>query len=133
MKTKQKLVLLAAAATVSWSVVTGAQQPQPKPGPKPPAQQPSAGKQAAVYYDSYQASHRQRLRRESCMRDEDMIAQYCVKKCQPRYIIMTSGDTVPRQCRSEKPLAPGSLPQPSRAQQAIQPVPPPPSKRVPGA
>lgn len=96
------------------------------------AQQPAGKNPQRVYYDSYEASHRQRLRRDTCMRDEDMIQQYCVKKCEKGYINV-SGTAVPRVCRGEKPLPPGQLPQPYHRQSGIQPVPPKRTAPVPGA
>lgn len=93
---------------------------------------PAAKSPGRVYYDSYEASHRLRLRRETCMRDEDMAAQYCVKKCRAGYLVANAGQ-VPRQCRSEKPLPAGQLPTGGQVQRAS---PPPPAKQpakpVPG-
>lgn len=133
MKTHRTLILLAVGAALSWTAAAGAQQqPQIKGTTKPPAVQPAVRKPAAELYDRYEASQRQRLRRDTCMRDEDMAAQYCVKKCQAGYVV-TSGSDLPRVCRSEKPFPAGALPQAYRRQPAIQPVPPPPSKQVPGA
>ena len=109
------------AVLLAWSAAAAAQQPKA-----------AAQKQATLEYDRYQASQRQRLRRDTCMQDEDIAAQYCVKKCQTGYIV-AGGPDLPRQCRSEKPLPVGQLPSPFRIQPAIQPVPLPPSKPVPGA
>lgn len=98
----------------------------------PPAKGTPAGKAPArVYYDTYQASHRLRLRRETCMRDEDMVEQYCVKRCQTGYLAVGSG--VPRECRSEKPLPEGQLPSGGRVQENPTPAPPRPAKAIPGA
>jgi hypothetical protein len=97
------------------------------------AQQPPAQKRQTLYYERYEASQRQPLFAETCMRDEDSITRFCVKKCQAGYVAVEPKST-PRQCRSEKPLPPGELPQSYRRQEAIQPVPPPrPSARIPGA
>ena len=85
---------------------------------------------ARVYYDHYQASHRQRLRRETCMRDEDFIGKYCVKKCEKGYV--TDNPTqVPRDCRSEKPLPEGQLPQGGKVQRGIVTPPPRRSEQAP--
>lgn len=118
--------LLAAAASAPLL----AQAPASKAGAAPKAA-PAGKGPARVYYDTYQASHRLRLRRESCMRDEDMVEQYCVKRCQSGYLVVGSG--VPRQCRSEKPLPEGQLPSGTRIQQNPLPAPPAPAKAVPGA
>jgi hypothetical protein len=97
------------------------------------AQQPPAQKRQTLYYERYEASQRQPLFAETCMRDEDSITRFCVKKCKAGYVAVEPKST-PRQCRSEKPLPPGELPQSYRRQEAIQPVPPPrPSARIPGA
>jgi hypothetical protein len=96
----------------------------------PKAQAPVVKNPGRVYYDYYQASHRLRLRRESCMRDEDLAAQYCVKKCRAGYLATNAG--VPRQCRSEKPLPPGQLPVGGQVQRGIPVGPIAPTKPVPG-
>ncbi len=120
----------AAAGAALWVSCVGAQQP---PAKNAPGSKPASQKRQTVYYDFYEASQRQRLFAESCMRDEDSITRYCVKKCKAGYIAVDQRIT-PRQCRSEKPLPPGQLPEPYRRQEAIQPVPPPPpSKRTPEA
>ena len=121
METRRRLVILAAAAALYWSTAPGAQ-----PAPKP------AQRSATLYYDRYEASQRLRLRRDTCMRDEDMVEQYCVKKCMAGYLVV-GGAGVPRECRGVKPLPEGQLPQAYRRQPGIQPVPPPQSKSAPGA
>jgi len=130
----RKLALIMATAALSWSVSLWAQQSPPaKPSPGAPAQQQPAARQGTAYYERYEASQRQRLRRETCGRDEDTVAQYCVKKCQKGYILV-GGNTLPRQCRGEKALPPGQLPQPYARQPAQKPAPPPPSRKgAPGA
>ena len=132
METRNSLVILAASAALCWSAVPGAQQ-APKPGPYAPAQAAPAQRSATLYYDRYEASQRLRLRRETCMRDENMVAQYCVKKCMAGYLMPGGSTSVPRECRSAKPLPEGQLPQAYRRQPAVQPAPPPPSKSAPGA
>ncbi len=132
MPLRTALYPLFCAVLIAWSGMTVAQQPKAA-SKGAPAQQAPAQKQATLYYDRYQASQRLRLRRDTCMRDEDMMAQYCVKKCQEGYLIVGGPEELPRQCRSEKPLPAGELPKPFRTQPAIQPVPPPTGKAVPGA
>jgi hypothetical protein len=111
----------AVAGAALWSACVWGQQP-------PPAQ-----KRQTLYYDRYEASQRQPLFAETCMRDEDAVSHYCVKKCKAGYVAVEPKST-PRQCRSEKPLPPGQLPQPYRRQEAIQPVPPPrPATKIPGS
>lgn len=120
MKMRLRTIAAAAAAACLCSAAGAlAQQPQGKNPPR-------------AYYDSYEASQRQRLRRDTCMRDEDMLQQYCVKKCGKGYLNV-SGAVVPRVCRGEKPLPPGQLPQPYHRQNGIQPVPPKRTTPVPGA
>jgi hypothetical protein len=117
---------LSLAATVATLACAGSAVAQQQPAPRKPAVS------SQQYYEAYQASHRQRLRRETCMRDEDPVGKDCIKRCAKGYI-NTTGNAVPRNCRGQKPLPPGQLPQPYTRQQAVQPVPPPPSKSVPGA
>ena len=117
-----------AAATLAAAAGLTASQLYAQAAPQKAA--PAAKSPGRVYYDSYEASHRLRLRRETCMRDEDMAAQYCVKKCRAGY---RPTSQVPRQCLSEKPLPAGQLPMGGQVQRAS---PPPPAKQpakpVPG-
>lgn len=122
------VVVLATAAF--WSAGLEAQGPAGKPAPKPGAGAAEKKKPATLFYERYEASHRQRLRRDTCLRDEDLIAQYCVKKCRAGFVVVNPG-AVPRECRSAKPLPEGQLPPPYRRQEAIQPVPPPAIKPQP--
>jgi hypothetical protein len=111
------LFALAALAAGAW-----AQQP--------PAKKPVLAQKPV--YDEYEPSQRQRLRRESCGRNEDVLGAWCVKKCERGYLAV-SLTALPRRCRSERPLPPGSLYQGLRKQTGVQPVPPPrPAKPVPG-
>jgi hypothetical protein len=66
------------------------------------------------------------------MKDEDLVRQYCVKRCSKGYV-NTTGSNVPRNCRGEKPLPAGVLPQPYARQPAQQPAPGRKSKPAPGA
>ena len=119
MTPRSTILLIACAAALGWSAAAGAQQP-------------SAAKNAAPSnYDRYQASQRLRLRNVGCLEDEDMVAQYCVKKCLAGYIAM-SGSTLPRLCRSQKQLPPGQLSSGIRIQRADPPKYSPPSKPAPG-
>ena len=104
--------MLAAAAAGAWAQA---------PGKKTPP----------AVYDEYEPSQRQRLRRESCGRDEDALAAFCVKRCERGYIVATSQSSLPRRCRSVQPLPPGSLSQGVRRQVGTQPVPPKPSNSAP--
>lgn len=78
--------------------------------------------QTTVYYDQYEPSQRQRLRRETCARDEDPIGPYCVKKCDKGYVPVANSKPV--RCRSIEPLAPGVMPSAVRKQKGVQPPPP---------
>jgi len=119
MTPRSTVLLVACVAALGWSAAAGAQQPSP------------AKKTAAQVYDRYQASQRLRLRNVGCMEDEDMVAQYCVKKCQAGYIAM-SGSALPRLCRGQKQLPPGQLSSGIRVQRADPPKYSPPSKPTPG-
>jgi hypothetical protein len=101
---------------IALSVLAGGALAQQKP-PKKPTPAPRA------VYDEYQASQRQRLRRESCGRAEDMVAAYCVRKCDAGYQPV-SHSALPRRCRSLQPLPDGSVPQGLRRQTGVQPLPP---------
>src|SRR5262245_41620982 len=85
--------------------------------------------QQKAYYDQYEPSERQRLRRESCMRDEEPIGPYCVKQCQKGYVLV-AGSKPPR-CRSLEPLPSGQLPGPVRKQVGVQAPPPGPRQPPP--
>lgn len=85
--------------------------------------QAPARKPLAAAYDEYESSQRQRLRRESCGREEDMVGAFCVRQCERGYRPV-SHDALPRRCRSVQPLPAGSLPQGVRRQVGTQPVPP---------
>jgi len=126
-------ILLAAAAGLVLAAGPAQAQAPAKPAAKAAAPVPQAQPQPGrVYYDTYQASQRQRLRRESCMKDEDLQGVYCVKKCRDQYAVM-SGQQLPRMCRSLKPLPPGELPVANQVQKGVAPGPQPmPSKPVPG-
>ena len=128
-------VVLGAAASLAAFPLHAQSAPKAQTAPKMQAAPNAPTAKSApgrVYYDSYQASHRLRLRRDTCMRDEDLSAQYCVKKCRAGYLVTNAGQ-VPRQCRSEKPLPPGQLPVADQVQHGI-PVGPVklPAKPVPG-
>ncbi|MGH8765029.1 MAG: hypothetical protein ACRET8_04880 [Burkholderiales bacterium] len=121
---------IALAAGVALGILPAQAQTPAKPAAKAtPA--PQFQPQGRVYYDSYQASQRQRLRRESCMRDEDLQAQYCVKKCRAQYVI-ANGRELPRQCRSAKPLPPGQLPTANQVQKGTVAIPAKPARGVAG-
>jgi len=117
-------VAIAAALLLPPAAFAQAKKPpDPMPLNQIPQSKSAAGKPPATYYDIYQASHRQRLRRESCMRDEDLNAQYCVKKCRDGYVAL-SGQQIPRMCRSEKPLPPGQLPTGDQVERGTVVIPP---------
>lgn len=126
------LAVLVGAACLCLAGSAPAQQQKPKAPALGTYSLPAGKNPPRAQYSSYEASQRQRLRRDTCMRDEDMVKQYCVKKCAKGYIV-SSGASLPRVCRTEKPLPPGQLPEPYHRQTGIQPVPPPPSKPTPGA
>jgi hypothetical protein len=122
-----------AAGMAALGILPAQAQTPAKPAAKAtpaPQVRPQVQPQSRVYYDSYQASHRLRLRRESCMRDEDLQAQYCVKKCRDQYVI-ANGTEIPRQCRSAKPLAPGQLPTADQVERGTVVIPRKPSGPVP--
>jgi hypothetical protein len=116
---------LAAAALLSPLIAWAQAKKPPDPMPLNQAPPPKAGTAAAQksYYDTYQASYRQHLRRESCLKDEDMVEQYCVKKCRDQFI-PASHTQVPRICRSVKPLPPGQLPTAFEVEKAKITIPP---------
>jgi hypothetical protein len=123
---KRLLVALAAVTLVAAQVgVVLAQQAQPRkpPPPKPPQTQQS-GKN---YYEMYEPSKRQRLRREACGRDELSQGVYCFRECRKGYVLVAG--TSPPRCRSTAPLPAGQLPGPVR--QEIGAPPRPPRKPVP--
>src|SRR5471032_2739555 len=62
---------------------------------------PKATPPARVYYDSYEPSQRQKLRRESCNDNEVMNEAFCVKKCLAGYAMQPGR---PLRCRSVNPL-----------------------------
>jgi len=118
---KRLLVALAAVTLVAAQVgVVLAQQAQPRkpPPPKPPQAQQS-GKN---YYEMYEPSKRQRLRREACGRDELSLGVYCFRECKKGYVLV-AGISPPR-CRSTTPLPAGQLPGPVRKEIGAPPRPP---------
>jgi hypothetical protein len=89
----------------------------------PPAQaEQKSTTQMNLYYDVYQPSERRRMRRDTCMADEDMRGAYCVKKCDKGFVAVGSGK--PPRCRSVDPLPPGRMPTAIRIQTGTQPLPP---------
>ena len=115
------LVALAAVTLVAAQVgVVLAQQAQPRkpPPPKPPQAQQS-GKN---YYEMYEPSKRQRLRREACGRDELSLGVYCFRECKKGYILVAG--TSPPRCRSTTQLPAGQLPGPVRKELGAPPRPP---------
>jgi hypothetical protein len=126
--------LVLAAAAAAWLPAFAQQQPAPKAGAPKPAPQLQIKSQAATGgdYERYEASHRQRLRRESCGRDEDLVKQYCIKRCE-RGFINTSGESVPRVCRGAKPVPAGVPVPPYRKQFGERPPPPKQVQSRPGA
>lgn len=130
MRHARKFALLFAAG------ICAAAAPWPAPAQqKPPAEKPAAGKSAqppGTYYDQYEPSRRQRLRRESCTRNEDESGAFCVKRCDTGYRLVPGAN--PPRCRSIKPLPPGQKPGPVRKQvsEPYKPLePPPPGKQPP--
>ena len=94
-----------------------------------PAQQrtPAAPAQPSgrIYYDQYEPSRTPQLSRQPCLRDEEAVGGYCVKKCKQGYRLVP--DSNPQRCRSIEPLPPGQLPGPIRRETGQQPkLPPPP-------
>jgi hypothetical protein len=77
------LVVLGA---IGWMAVqAGFAFGQQSQGQRPSAGQKPQPQQTSTYYDMYEPSVRQRLRRESCARNEEPIGPYCVKDCEKRY------------------------------------------------
>ncbi|MGQ0579460.1 MAG: hypothetical protein ACT4PQ_11200 [Betaproteobacteria bacterium] len=123
---KRLLVSLAAAVWVCAHAGTAlAQQTQPR---KPAVQQPQAQQSGRAYYEMYEPSQRQRLRRESCGRNEVPIGASCVRTCKQGYL-QVAGSKPPR-CRSIAPLPAGQLPGPVH-KEASTPPPRPPRKPAP--
>jgi len=109
------VTLVAAQAGVAF-----AQQSQPR---KPPLQrQPQAQQSGKAYYEMYEPSQRQRLRRESCGRNELPIGANCVRMCKKGYV-QIAGSKPPR-CRSITPLPAGQLPGPVQKEAGAPPRPP---------
>ena len=102
------LVLVAATGWIATEAVTVLAQ-----------QKPNAG---TVYYDQYEPSERQRLRRETCAKDEESMGPYCTKKCDKGYLMVKGSK--PARCRAIEPLAPGVMPTAVRKQVGVQPPPP---------
>ena len=131
MRTLKILALL--AGTVTMAVAIAQSQVPPKAAPPKTVQQKSATLNK-TYYDLYEPSQRQRLRRETCMKEETSLGPFCVRNCMAGYV-MEEGR--PARCRSIQPLPLGSLP-PSTVRKEIgtQPIPPVPEnapKPKPGA
>ena len=130
------LILGAAAMVLMPGAPALGQTTPPRPATaeksKPPAAPAAAPRAPAPAYVVYEPSRRQRLRRESCMRDEEMSGRFCVKQCERGYVAIDSPDGIPR-CRSQKPLPPGQSAPPVRKEQAPPPKPMAPAKAAPGA
>lgn len=105
------------------SMAAAQSQTAQKPGAtKPAAQQPALAKPPArPLYDVYEPLQRPRLKRESCLKDEDSVGVYCVKKCNPSYELKS--DVRPMRCQGTIPLPPGMLPGPIRSEVGEQPMP----------
>ena len=118
---KRLLVTLAAATWVSAQAgVALGQQGQPR---KPPVREPPRAQPAGQnYYDMYEPNLRQRLRRETCGRDELPDGANCVRMCKKGYIQITGSN--PPRCRSIAPLPAGQLPGPVRKETGTPPQPP---------
>lgn len=136
------VALAAAVAACTWPGVVLSQQPAAKarqadtnsPGKSSPGRAAAKAPQDKPVYDVYEPSQRLRTRRQECMRDEEPLGAYCVKKCQSGYQSETSGRSA--RCRSIEPLPPGSVPTPVRKEIGTQPSLPEPAKprpRQPGA
>lgn len=112
-----RFVVLAGLFAMAAAAHSQTQQPQ-----KSPAKKSNELKlPARTYYDAYEPLQRARLKRESCMRDEDSIGAYCVKKCLPSYELKS--EMRPMRCQGTKPLAPGVLPGPVRSDIGVQKMP----------
>jgi hypothetical protein len=103
MTSKIAVRMLAVAVTAGWMATCATSVVAAQ---KPP--------RATVYYDQYEPSQRQRLRRESCARDEDVVGAFCAKRCEKGYIHVVGSK--PYRCRSLEPLPPGHLPGAMRRQ-----------------
>jgi hypothetical protein len=120
---RASLLLAVAACAGLWTAAGTAQQ---RPAAK--EQQPK------LAYDMYEPSQRLHTRRQGCLRDEEMLGAYCVKKCDAGYQMQTAGKQV--RCRAVKPLPPGSPQPPMRKQIGQQAIPKPttaPGKRPEGS
>ncbi len=115
--TARRLAMIAVAAAAGAAAPAGPSM----------AQQPAA-KAAGAVHDVYEPSQRQRLRRESCARDEEALGPHCVKKCEQGFSLSLA-DNKPA-CRSLKPLPPGRKPGPMQRHaverpRALEPAPAP--------
>jgi hypothetical protein len=101
--------------------------------PNPTARKPPAIL-SKTYYDIYEPSQRIHMRRETCAKGEISSGAYCIKACQPGYVVQEGS---PVKCRSVNPLPPGSLPSyEGRKEIGVQPALKPPDKPLnikPGA
>ena len=109
-------VLLAAGICAALAPVPAPAQQQK------PAAEKSVQPSGAALYDHYEPSRRQRIRRESCMRDEDDAGAFCAKRCDTGYRLVPGSK--PPLCRSVKPLPPGQKPGPVRRQVSSEPYKP---------
>jgi hypothetical protein len=123
---KRLRILLVAAGALGLVAGAGAQQAPQKGGAQKAAPAKPPGR---VYYDIYEPLQRTRLKKESCMKDEDSVGAYCVKKCMPSYELKS--DIRPMRCQGTNPLPPGVLPGPIRTDIGTQPMPVPPAKPRP--
>ena len=113
MRTNRTRVLIMVGAIGWMAVVSGMAMGAQTEGQKP---------QVGTYYDMYEPSQRQRLRRENCASSEEPVGPYCVKQCDKGYRLV-AGSKPPR-CRSIEPLPPGQMPRPVRKEVGVQPPPP---------
>lgn len=86
------------------------------------AEKKPAANQSTVFYDQYEPSQRQRLRKETCAVNEQSMGPYCTRKCDAGYLLVK--DSKPPRCRSIEPLPPGQMPTAVRKQIGVQPPPP---------
>ena len=135
------LFLAAGVCAATWTSFAAAQQPPAKtvpekkaparPSTTAPSNVPPAAKalQNKPQYDVYEPSQRLRTRRQECMKGEDSVGAYCVKKCQTGYTMEVRGKQA--RCRAINPLPPGAIAGAPRKEIGVQPKLPPPAKPEP--
>ena len=107
--------VLAAVAAGGLAMPAGAQTVSPAK----PSNVLTLPRATHAYYEEYRPSRRIRMRRDGCLRSEDMRGAYCVQKCDRGYHAVDEAN--PPLCRSQFPLPAGEGPHPVRDQVGVQP------------